>query len=902
MEEAMSRLQTLSPDQLRQEIIGAGLKCGPLTATTRAIFERKLARALLEKQGGNEGVSGGAGSSNVENDGLLKDRAEAEHSQDLKLSEEGGKETEKLDQPQDPLVYYGVCPHWEEVVHDRDSLRSMFHVFVDRKKALKAMMTMNGSRFKAFSTREEAEKFSKGFSEHSPASASPTPVVPQGMLEPVVHTDSPTAGVDSPVNLERPNEFRSPRTQDLTAKLRKAVEEGDKEAFSKLVWANPRYLIGSGDNPTIVHEGCHYNVLHVAAKENQPGMVQLLLDTLESPDFMRLMYPEDQETMLRQRIRYLVDLYLNTPDKASNETPLHFACKFGHPDVVNVLCSHPATDKHRQNKYNQKPSSVICERKNKSPDIKKKIKEYLEERYYVPLLRDTDNSFQPVIGLPWSPSSLEADFHLLGSGAVGSPIDPIMTVRAYVGPLSPSKAHEFHRLWKTPPRDRAEYFHRILKSDPDRGAERVGREIAHDRGHPWVEYWDFLGSFIDLSTEDGLRRLEDYLNRKDQKECGRSEGSSVGFKTVKPSKRKNFHRTYDLRIVLGIYFSRNNKMSQFQHLTCCLYYFLLNVRFKCFAHHCILFLFIFAQRLNCFRNRVVQLIVLFVILEEQNQSHILTNHILNDTSKSPVCNLLSEFEKANLQGGHVHAEYQKNLESVEGRVDPSSPRKDCLSLGNSSFWRTWEWSHSKRQVEELSSSSSEEYLTADEGSDSEGPGGSIDGADWRRERRSSGSSSTSYKSTEGDTSKDTILMTDTPQSQKQGLFMDGESPTKLDSEVFAALNHVDIDPETHPCITKWRKTILAYPASKRLRCARFLFCFFVVSTDGVLKIMELYTWLMLLYLCISSWPSPTRRKSSTGTPNCTPSRLSVHSPGCHTPVQSCYTENILYQTLFRSPN
>ena len=57
--------------------------------------------------------------------------------------------------------------------------------------------------------------------------------------------------VDS-INRERANSFKSPRTQDLTAKLRKAVEKGDEVAFSELVWDNPRYLIGSGDNPTIV--------------------------------------------------------------------------------------------------------------------------------------------------------------------------------------------------------------------------------------------------------------------------------------------------------------------------------------------------------------------------------------------------------------------------------------------------------------------------------------------------------------------------------------------------------------------------------------------------------------------------------------------------------------------------
>ena len=54
------------------------------------------------------------------------------------------------------------------------------------------------------------------------------------------------------VNKERANSYKSPRTQDLTAKLRKAVEKGDEDTFSDLIWNNPRYLIGSGDNPTIV--------------------------------------------------------------------------------------------------------------------------------------------------------------------------------------------------------------------------------------------------------------------------------------------------------------------------------------------------------------------------------------------------------------------------------------------------------------------------------------------------------------------------------------------------------------------------------------------------------------------------------------------------------------------------
>lgn len=55
--------------------------------------------------------------------------------------------------------------------------------------------------------------------------------------------------------------------------------------------------------------------MHVAAKENQPQICQFLLETLESREFMLLMYPDDDEVMLQKRIKYIVDLYLNTPDK-----------------------------------------------------------------------------------------------------------------------------------------------------------------------------------------------------------------------------------------------------------------------------------------------------------------------------------------------------------------------------------------------------------------------------------------------------------------------------------------------------------------------------------------------------------------------------------------------------------
>lgn len=140
-------------------------------------------------------------------------------------------------------------------------------------------------------------------------------------------------------------------------KFRKMIEQGDKESAQYLIRSNPRYLVSSGDTPTILKESCRWNALHVAAIAKNAEMATLVLETVGDPDFIKLLHGKDDDRTAEDVSNILLDLYLNMPEKARGETPLHLASKFGAVDVIAVLTSYKECQSNR-NKEGDLPRDV----------------------------------------------------------------------------------------------------------------------------------------------------------------------------------------------------------------------------------------------------------------------------------------------------------------------------------------------------------------------------------------------------------------------------------------------------------------------------------------------------------------------------------------------------------------
>lgn len=205
------------------------------------------------------------------------------------------------------------------------------------------------SRFKIFKTLEEAEYFSnygREFSETSNGNSTPTigsdstnGGSEMGLENMVLGTFSPIIKSPTPMVGEKASNFRGPTSQELV-KFRKSIEQGKYEEVNNIVWSNPRYLISSGDTPTILKESFRYNALHVAALSKNAKMCSLILEVVSDVKFIQLFYGKDNARTAEETSPILLDLYLNMPEKGRSETPLHLAVKFGALEVVEVLTSY----------------------------------------------------------------------------------------------------------------------------------------------------------------------------------------------------------------------------------------------------------------------------------------------------------------------------------------------------------------------------------------------------------------------------------------------------------------------------------------------------------------------------------------------------------------------------------
>lgn len=88
--------------------------------------------------------------------------------------------------------------------------------------------------------------------------------------------------------------------------------------------------------------------MHVASRCGNLHVVQKILDCITDLKWLENAY--DTNASIEHRAQFLLEAFLNTPDKSENNTPLHYACKYGFADIVEVLLSHSVCSPDPKNK------------------------------------------------------------------------------------------------------------------------------------------------------------------------------------------------------------------------------------------------------------------------------------------------------------------------------------------------------------------------------------------------------------------------------------------------------------------------------------------------------------------------------------------------------------------------
>jgi len=444
-------------------------------------------------------------------------------------------------------VFYGVYIPPELLVGREEPVPT---VYTDISSLNKVMKEFKGSRFKRFTNEVEAVDFT----------TSNQPIQDNQMIS------TPGPGESCP--------FKSLKPQELV-KFRKAIEANNIEFIQECTRLNPRYLMTPSDNPSILQEGSRYNALHVAAKFGRAEAAGIILDLVKG-ELTGLMYPEEELTQNLRRRDHLYDLYLNCAEKGGGDTPLHLAAKFGKLEMVELLTSQPGLSTAKVNKFGEKAADVVCSRmKEEEKEVETKIRDLINGMHYIPIYKEFDLAGPSILGEPvpqseWtqhknnlnqsvnqsspglssprtpvssrsfnfagnSPISIQSPIRSpmltrsplfagsprcftsplngndsLNGGSMNSPLmETTLMVSAVLGPVNQERAASLYKEIKTCPAKQR-------LRDPARGLERQCDDIARKVGSDWKEFWPFLGDYVNLTSQEGLLRLEDYLVARGQ--------------------------------------------------------------------------------------------------------------------------------------------------------------------------------------------------------------------------------------------------------------------------------------------------------------------------------------------------------------------------------------------------
>ncbi|THD20424.1 Ankyrin repeat and LEM domain-containing protein 2 [Fasciola hepatica] len=421
-------------------------------------------------------------------------------------------------------------------------------VFLDLKKAREKWKQLKGSRMKVFDDYACAQEFAN------------TPV--KNKIEQISYPASPKADVESTPY--------SSVTQASLLKFRTLIEKCDIDGMRQMVDENPMTLVTSSDTPTLIQVRLRYNALHVASAAGIADAVDFLLSRLNSTALWKQIYPDTDDQTAIERQRHVTDLYLNSPELGNLETPLHFACKFGHLSCVRLLVSHPLTQLNALNRSGQNALALACSRmsnrahtqshdnldpSSRTAIVVQSIRRLFDE-YFVVLadvqsnaLTDTkitilrpcslqrlqtllthlwDRPYPGLISsLPYLPAAFTfnrtaglkrsptndqchaTEFSDLGLHGASS----LSRIRAIAGPMQCNDAESFRSKWlKANSTVKHGAFASIRLTDPEKGYERQGRYFSKLFGAHWLEYWDFLDDFANLSSVQGLEMLDQYLD------------------------------------------------------------------------------------------------------------------------------------------------------------------------------------------------------------------------------------------------------------------------------------------------------------------------------------------------------------------------------------------------------